>query len=182
MSDNLRLLRAAKRIAVVGPMASGKTTFANLLKRTTALPLIHMDSLLWQPDWTKTPKELAQANHDKAIMQDRWIIEGWMDPKFRNRAERADLIFHLDYSAPTLVWRYLNRINSGAQRPEVGEGCVEKFNPRALATRVLRWDNFKINRALHGIDESKIIRFSSPDQADQFMAKPQLLPNPSPIY
>lgn len=157
------------RIAVVGPAAAGKTTFARALNEQINLPVYHMDSILWQANWTKAPPQQAKQAHNTIVAQDRWLIEGWLDPNFRNRAERADLIIHLDYSAPTLVWRYLNRVRANENRREFAEGCVDTFSMRALATRILRWDNRKILKTLDGIDPKKIITFHAPEEASRFL-------------
>ena len=40
-----------KKILIVGTSASGKSTFARKLAAKTKLPLIHIDSIMWQPGW-----------------------------------------------------------------------------------------------------------------------------------
>lgn len=160
---------APKRIAVVGPTAAGKTTFARKLAEQVNLPVYHMDSILWQANWVKTPERQAHEQHNEIVARDKWLIEGWLDPRFRNRAEQADLIIHLDYSAPTLVWRYLNRVKANKNRIEMATGCVDQFNLRSLATRILRWDNYKILRALKGINPDKIVTFKDPSEAVHYL-------------
>lgn len=167
-----------QRIAIVGPTAAGKTTLSRRMSEMTGLPVFHMDSLLWKENWTKANAAAAQKEHDALIAQDKWIIEGWIDRDFRNRACRADLIIHLDYSAPRLVMNYLSRVRDNTRRHEMAEGCIDRFSPRQLATRMLRWDNRRVHEALVGADQSKIIRLATPQETSAYLSRPPVVMAP----
>ena len=43
--------RLMKRVLIIGPNCSGKTTFSRRLRDKLAIPLVHLDSLYWLDNW-----------------------------------------------------------------------------------------------------------------------------------
>ena len=64
------------RVVVIGNAAGGKSTLARTLAGCRALPLIEVDQLLWREGWELVPAEVYEAQHEDAIGQDKWVIEG----------------------------------------------------------------------------------------------------------
>ncbi|HKS92649.1 MAG TPA: hypothetical protein VJQ83_12025, partial [Tepidiformaceae bacterium] len=46
-----------KRIVVVGPSCSGKSTLAEQLGAALDLPYVELDALFWRPNWTEPEDE-----------------------------------------------------------------------------------------------------------------------------
>ena len=85
------------RILVIGCPGSGKSTFARELKRSTGLPLIHLDQLFWKPDGTTVSKEVFLQRLRAAMDQPHWIIDGNYASTLELRIHACDSVFFLDY-------------------------------------------------------------------------------------
>jgi hypothetical protein len=74
------LISAVRRVIILGPGASGKSTLAARLGKITGLPVIEADKIFWQPDlapmgrarWTEVQRQLTN--------RESWIIEGDLGP------------------------------------------------------------------------------------------------------
>ena len=44
-----------KKILIIGSGGAGKSTLALKLSEITEIPVIHLDSYFWKPNWVKTP-------------------------------------------------------------------------------------------------------------------------------
>lgn len=118
------------RIAVVGCPGSGKTTFSNNLSKILNRTVLHLDKLLWNPNWQMLPYDERKPIHDKLIAEENWIIDGMWRSHLADRYRRATLVVFLDYRRATCVRRaILRRIKySGKQREDIAQGCLEKLD------------------------------------------------------
>lgn len=119
-----------KRVLVIGSGGSGKTTFATKLARATGLPLIHLDSHYWLPNWQKRTDEEWRSLVRGLLAGDRWIIDGNYGGTLEERLEACDTVFFLDVPRMKCITRVLRRQLSGwgRHRPEMPEGCNERFS------------------------------------------------------
>ncbi len=81
-----------QRIAVIGNAGGGKSTLARRLATRRALPYVEIDAVLWRPGWQLAPTDLYEAEHDRLIAQDGWVIDGLgrmdsLDPRLRRATE-----------------------------------------------------------------------------------------------
>jgi adenylate kinase family enzyme len=100
-----------KRIVILGPGASGKSTLARRLGEMTGLPVIELDKIFWKPglvptsrlEWEKIQHALAERSH--------WIMDGDLGPydAVEVRLAAADAIVFLDFSVLRCAWRALCR-------------------------------------------------------------------------
>lgn len=98
------------RIAILGNTAGGKSTLARHLSNTRNLPHIEIDKLFWLPDWSVVPPEIYNRDHDAAISEQRWIIDGGGDlASVRKRANRATDLILLDFPLWIHFWRAAER-------------------------------------------------------------------------
>lgn len=65
-----------KKIMVIGCPGSGKSTFSRALHHITAIPLVHLDMLNWNPDGTCVERGFFRERLRQAIRQDEWIVDG----------------------------------------------------------------------------------------------------------
>jgi len=107
-----------QRIAVIGISGSGKTTFALALARATGLPLHHVDQLFWTGRWRPVPEHEYLESHSAWVSRDRWIIEGFADPSFAQRLQRADLVVYLAPSPWVCAGRVVKRWWAHRKQPE----------------------------------------------------------------
>ncbi|MEK7499278.1 MAG: hypothetical protein AAB649_01590 [Patescibacteria group bacterium] len=161
------------RVAIVGISGSGKSVFARNLAAKLGLPLIHMDTFFWEGKWSAVPEEEYLEKHAKAIEQDNWIIEGYIDEKMADRARRADLILYLDYPGYVCAWRVLMRWLQyrNESRPELPKEAVEPLNLQFLWKVLTRGERKDIKEALKHVDPPKVIRLQSPRELNSYLQK-----------
>lgn len=112
IDDNLAedvFMDEAPRIAVVGPMASGKTTLARQLAERLALPHVDCDALFWEADWTPAPVHVLRQHMTAALAPDRWVIDGNIGRLRDLQLSRITTLVWLDYPLHTCMPRLLRR-------------------------------------------------------------------------
>lgn len=170
-----------QRIAVIGVTGAGKSTFARQLQDKTGLPLFHTDSVIWKNGWQHpASNDDLLAFIDNATAHPEWLLEGYLGytaPVPDTRLQRADLVVVLDYHRIRLAWHVLKRTirYHGRHRPEFPAECKEKLKWRLfrklgnyLCVKNLR-DN--LNAWTAHIPPEKILRFTSPAQAEKWLRK-----------
>lgn len=116
-----------QRVMIVGQPGSGKSTLARELGQCTGLPVVHIDTIHWQPGWVERSREEKTRLCLEVEAGDRWIFEGGHSSTWDNRLARADLLIWIDRSATLRFWRVLLRtlLNRGRSRPDLPENCPE---------------------------------------------------------
>ncbi len=119
-----------KRVAIIGPGGAGKTTLARKLGARTGLPVIHLDRLYWSKGWVPTPRETWLEHQREVLAQERWIIDGNYGSTMALLLAAADTVIFLDTPRLRCLWRVLERVLSyrPGTRPDMAEGCHERFN------------------------------------------------------
>ncbi|WLH68701.1 AAA family ATPase [Pseudomonas sp. FP2309] len=116
-----------QRVMIVGQPGSGKSTLARELGLRSGLPVVHIDTIHWQPGWIeRSADEKTQLCLDVEA-RDCWIFEGGHSATWDNRLARADLLIWIDRSATLRFLRVLRRtlFQRGQSRPELPENCPE---------------------------------------------------------
>jgi adenylate kinase family enzyme len=100
-----------KRVLILGPAASGKSTLAARLGEITGLPVIELDKLFWKPGLLPTPQEQWVELQQRLVDEDQWIIDGDLGPNdtVEARLGAADTIVLLDFSLLRCAWRAVRR-------------------------------------------------------------------------
>jgi|SRR5580692_2371523 adenylate kinase family enzyme len=100
-----------KRIVLIGPGASGKSTLARQLGEITGLPVVELDKLFWQPGLVKTSRDQWVELQQRLVGADEWIMDGDLGPydAIEVRLGAADTIIFLDFSLARCAWRALRR-------------------------------------------------------------------------
>jgi adenylate kinase family enzyme len=119
-----------KRVVVLGAGGAGKTQLALEVARRTGLPVVHLDPIFWRPGWELAPREEARAALDKAVAQERWIIDGNFLSAGDARFERAETAIFLDLPRTTCIARVVRRTvrDRRNRRPDLPDGCREGFD------------------------------------------------------
>jgi adenylate kinase family enzyme len=86
------------RVTVIGNGGAGKTVLSRRLAEELDLPLFHMDRIIWQPNWGRTPDEEVCEQLEGILETPRWVIDG-LGPlwSIEMRLRRAEMIVFLDY-------------------------------------------------------------------------------------
>lgn len=129
-----------QRIVILGNAGSGKSTLARLLGKRLDLPVVHLDTLFWEPGWVEPDAVQFRERVRNAIATDAWICEGnYARRTFDLRLPRADLIIWLDTPRLTCLMRVLVRSAMNRPRPDLPAGCREKPDRAFLAFLNFVW-------------------------------------------
>lgn len=100
-----------RRVVIIGPGASGKSTLARQLGEITGLRVIELDKLFWQPGLVETRRPQWMELQQKLIGESEWIMDGDLGPydAIEVRLRAADTIIFLDFSLVRCAWRAVRR-------------------------------------------------------------------------
>lgn len=161
------------RIAVIGCPGSGKTTLANNLGKILNRPVVHLDKVLWNPNWEMLPYEQRVIIHNELINGDNWLIDGMWRSHLEDRFVRATTVIFLDYKRRVSLFRALKRRRkyAGKQRDDIADGCLEKLDKDFLQ---YIWNFRKQTRPLickliNSNPQITTVTLSTPKQASCFL-------------
>ncbi|HEY7307658.1 MAG TPA: hypothetical protein VH601_26275 [Bryobacteraceae bacterium] len=100
-----------RRVVILGPGASGKSTLAIHLSKITGLRVIELDKLFWRPGLVATPRNQWVNVQERLVEENEWIIDGDLGPydAVEVRLRAADTIIFLDFSLVRCGWRAIRR-------------------------------------------------------------------------
>jgi adenylate kinase family enzyme len=100
-----------KRVVIMGPGASGKSTLAVQLGEITGLPVVELDKVFWRPGLMATPRDEWAELQLKLVAGNEWIMDGDLGPYdvIEVRLRAADTIIFLDFSLLRCAWRAIWR-------------------------------------------------------------------------
>ena len=125
------MLRATRRIIIVGCQGSGKTRLALELALKLGVAVVHLDRLYWRPGWKASDKASFRARVADAIAGESWVIDGsYWGLAFDLTLARADTLVVIDRPRWLCQWRIVWRsaFDRGGMRPDLPEGCPEQFD------------------------------------------------------
>ncbi|MBT2398267.1 hypothetical protein [Streptomyces sp. ISL-100] len=130
-----------KRIALVGPVASGKSTLATDIAAHSGLPHLDLDELFWEPNWTPVDPPVFHDRVRDALAADTWIADGnYGGEAAEILLARAELTIWLDLPLriclPRLIHRSLRR---AATQQELFAGNRESFGHLLARDSILWW-------------------------------------------
>src|SRR5579863_10536322 len=100
-----------KRVVILGPGASGKSTVARQLSEITGLPVIDLDKVFWQAGLLPTPQDEWAKVQQMLVQKHEWIMDGDLGAydAVEVRLRAADTVIFLDFSVVRCAWRALRR-------------------------------------------------------------------------
>jgi adenylate kinase family enzyme len=140
------------KIAIIGYSGSGKSTLAAYLGQQYNIPVLHLDTVRFLPNWVERDKD-----EEAAIVKDfmdrnaegGWVIDGnYTSVHYDRRMAEADRILFLAFSRFACLYRATKRYRTwrGRRRPSAAEGCNEKLD-RAFVKWILLDGRTKARRA-----------------------------------
>ena len=119
-----------ERIVIIGCGGSGKSTLARQLGEKLNIPVVHLDKLWWKPNWVESSREEFDAKLAQELAKPRWIMDGNFNRTMPKRVARCDTIIYLDFSRFACLLGVLKRVITtyGKVRPDMGDGCPERFD------------------------------------------------------
>ena len=165
------------KIAVLGYSGSGKSTLARLLAEKYQADTLHFDTVQFLPGWViRDQGEKARLTEEFLNTHDAWVIDGnYSKLSFDRRMAEADEIVFLLFNRVSCLYRAYrrSRVFAGKTRPDMAEGCREKFDWE-FATWILWKGRGKKNKQLFGgvmtRYPEKIVIIKNQKQLDAYMA------------
>ena len=119
-----------KRIMILGPSGTGKTTYGMKLGEKLKLKILHLDSVYWKKDWNNINKEDFDVYMKNFFRKyNKWVIDGSYknNKHFQYRLDLADTIIFLDFGTQVALHGIHERANrfKHVSRPDMAEGCNE---------------------------------------------------------
>ncbi len=141
------MLAPGRRICIIGPSSSGKSTLGHHLSKTQGLPLYHLDLIAHIPNtnWVRRPDLELFAAHDKLIESEEWIIDGNYSGCMPQRFSRADTVIWLDPPLWGTIWRYICRsIKNDKARPGKLQGANKELNLHLIKYTLLNYPRNRV--------------------------------------
>lgn len=123
-----------ERIIIIGCGGAGKSTMARQLGDKLQIPVVHLDKLFWKPGWMESSREEIDAKIMAEMAKPQWIMDGNYNRTLAERMRHCDTIIYLDFSRFACLMGVLKRVITtyGTVRPDMGEGCPERFDGEFL--------------------------------------------------
>ena len=100
----------SRRIVIVGPSCSGKTTLGAQLGELLSVPFVELDALFWKPNWEEPDPDEFRQKLLTAHAGDGWVTAGNYLRHTRDITwPRADLVLWLDFPLWLTTLRVLKR-------------------------------------------------------------------------
>ena len=119
-----------ERILVIGCGGAGKSTLARQLGEKLNLPVVHLDRLYWKPGWVQESREEFDRKLAQELGKATWILDGNFNRTMPQRMAKCDTVIYLDFPRMTCLLGVMKRILTtyGKVRPDMGDGCPERFD------------------------------------------------------
>lgn len=132
-----------RRVSVIGPSCSGKTTTARRLATILGVPYVELDELHHDPGWQEAPADVFRARVEAALdaAPDGWVVDGNYFGKLGPLVlDLADTIVWLDVPYATAVRRVLWRtLRRSLSREELWNGNRESFRIAFSRDSIVWW-------------------------------------------
>jgi hypothetical protein len=171
-----------RRAVVIGNSGGGKSTLARQLAPRLGLPYVDLDAILWQPGWQLTPAATYQAEHDRLIAQEEWLLDGLGLPEsIPPRLERATDIVLIDMPLWMHFWLAAERqVQLATGRIEQTPGGFSEAPPLHGLFKTI-WENdqnlMPEIRSLVAMEEQRgkrVFRLGSVEELKAFPDRPDL--------
>ena len=120
------------KIAIIGYSGAGKSTTARILGEKYGVPVLFLDTVYHMPGWQVRPTEESKAIVAQFMAENEgWVIDGnYKAINQQERFEQADQILFMNFNRFTCFYRAFGRYLKyrGKSRPDMTEGCEEKFD------------------------------------------------------
>lgn len=165
-----------RRILVIGSGGAGKSTLSRRLGERLGLEVLHLDVFYWRPGWVETPKDEWRRKVEELCAREAWVMDGNFSGTLDVRLAACDTAVFLDLPRAVCLWRVLKRLVTyrNATRPDMAEGCGEKFDPKFLHW-VWTYPSRTRPKILARLDEfaagKRVVRLRSDAEVEKFLAE-----------
>ena len=145
-----------KKIYIIGPTGTGKTTFASKLSEKYNIPWHELDIINWDDEHgnVRRPEYEALEMFADILKNDSWIIEDVGRDLFKKGREQADIIYYIKESRLTSYWRITKR--TIRQKLGIEEyNCPPSFKEWKSLISTAKFYHNKEKELLHELEEYK---------------------------
>ncbi|MCB9498375.1 MAG: topology modulation protein [Bacillales bacterium] len=117
------------KVQIAGFAGAGKSTLARKIGEIYNVPVLHIDTLHFLPNWVVREDSLMERDIEKFLKEnDGWVIDGNYYRHTPERFDQADKIIYLNFNRFTCLMNSFRRINKNRnnQRPDMAKGCIDK--------------------------------------------------------
>jgi len=136
-----------KRICIIGPSSTGKSTLADSLAKKLGIKAHHLDLTAHIPNsnFERRPDPEFIAEHNKIIAEETWVIDGNYSVTMNERLARAKLLIWLDYNPIISVLNFIMRCFKPVEN-RIGhlEGAPHKINPALIKHTLIQYPKNKV--------------------------------------
>ncbi len=168
------MIPLVKRVLIIGSAGAGKSTLAVELGKLTSLPVVHLDSLYWQPGWLEMPRSEWKSRVAELIAIDRWIMDGNYSNTMAERIEASDTVILLNFSRARCLYRVFKRAvyYRGTTRPDMNAGCREQLPDLAFMKWIWNYPKRSLPKVLGLLrqcgSEKQIVILEGPEAVRNF--------------
>ena len=119
-----------KRVLILGPSGTGKTTLSLKLEKLLNLSPLHLDALHFKSGWELREKSMVREEIKKFMNENNtWVMDGNWSHSLPLRLMKADTVIYLDYGVEVSREGVLqrNRDHNGKSRPDIPQ-CIERLD------------------------------------------------------
>ena len=99
-----------KRIYIIGPVGSGKTTLAKTIAKKTKIKHYELDKVVWDDEnHIKRSNEEIDKIFNKIIREKNWIIEDVGRNKFKKGLKESDMVYFINLNSIVIYKRIIIR-------------------------------------------------------------------------
>ena len=172
-----------QRVLVMGSSGSGKSTFARRLSEMTGIPFVSLDALYWKPGWVASDNAEFGQRVAEVARRPQWVMDGNFTGSGAGELRRqvSDTVIWFDLPRRTCMFGLMKRIagSYGQVRPEMAEGCPEKFDFEFLryVWNYRRRQRPKLLAFFKGLrPDQTLMTFTRRRQADDYLAHRAAVP------
>jgi adenylate kinase family enzyme len=138
------------KIAIIGKMGSGKSTFATKLGKALQTPVTHMDKIYHHKDWSHISRDELVKRIDEIMKSPDWIIDGNYQHTLDQRLNKADAIVFFDIPTILCILRVFKR--TIIKHPEV-QDKVDGLHDKVSWKLIKLVLTYKRNEVLHKLNQ-----------------------------
>lgn len=166
------------KIQLIGYSGSGKSTLAAKLAQHYSIPLCHLDTIQFLPNWqVRDAASFTAILGDFLAKNDNWVIDGNYSAYYQNkRLQEADLIIFMDFPIHLSLFRVIKRYLSfrGKTRASMAAGCPERLDWEFLWWVLYRGRDEKKRAAYQSICQTyahKVIILRNQSDINRFLTQ-----------
>ena len=100
-----------KKIYIIGPVSSGKTTLSKILSKKLKIKYYELDKVVWDDNRGNIKRSVLERDKmfNDILKNKTWIVEDVGRNCFRQAVKTADVVYYIDLKRFCLYYRLIRR-------------------------------------------------------------------------